>query len=87
MPFLIAICASILNASFKSYPPIRRLESLTLPVVAVLPKYVLKIPPKTSAPPWKAAPKMVSPFSHEREDKNEHLHASIKRKMSKKKKQ
>ena len=35
----------------------------------------------------KAAPKMVSPFSHEREDKNEHLHASIKRKMSKKKKQ
>jgi hypothetical protein len=34
-----------------------------------------------------AAPKMVSPLSHEREDNPGHLHASIKRKMSKKKKQ
>ena len=63
MPFLIAICASILNASFKLYPSIRRRESLTLPVDAVLPKYVLKIPPKTSAPPWKAAPKIASSFT------------------------
>jgi len=31
--------------------------------------------------------KMVSPLSHEREDNPGHLHASIKRKMSKKKKQ
>ena len=36
----------------------------------------------TNTPPTK----MLSPLRHEREDKNEHLHGKIERKMSKKKK-